>query len=112
MSSPRRAPPGFPVDVDGMMETSNTGIAAIRKQLANQRKEMREEKGRCGNPSCNKEEGNKTSLRACSRCQYAFLRLPDHSLLKANLVIAPYGIALQTVNVNTGRRIGRHASPL
>ncbi|KAI0781648.1 hypothetical protein BC629DRAFT_1521246 [Irpex lacteus] len=65
---PRQAPAGFPVNVDGMMEASNTGIAAIRRQLSDQRKEMREEKGRCGNPSCNKEEGGKISLRACSRC--------------------------------------------
>jgi hypothetical protein len=58
------------VDVDGMMEISTTGIAAIREQLNNQRKEMREEKARCGNPSCDKEESIKTPLRACSRCQY------------------------------------------
>ncbi|KAI0698031.1 hypothetical protein BC835DRAFT_1269541 [Cytidiella melzeri] len=63
-----QAPPCFSVDVNGMMETSSSGIAAIRGQLAKQRKEMREEKARCGNSACDKEEGGKTSLRACSRC--------------------------------------------
>ncbi|KAI0034171.1 hypothetical protein K488DRAFT_46051 [Vararia minispora EC-137] len=55
------------LDVDGFMESSNTGIAAIREQLDIKRRHMREEKARCGN-ACGRKEDEKTTLRHCSRC--------------------------------------------